>query len=48
MNKLNDVFENAKKAYAENLLTHSKQEEEAQLEEDANECLIAQKIENFE
>lgn len=48
MNKLNDVFENAKKAYAENLLTHSKQEEEAQLEEEANECLIAQKIENRE
>lgn len=48
MNNLNTVFENAKKAYEENLLTHSKMQEMFKEETKEKELLIAKKIENKE
>lgn len=48
MNNINVVFENAKKAYKENLLIHSKKLERIEQEKKEKELLVAKKIENKE
>lgn len=48
MNKLSAVFENAKKAYEENLLTHSEKEKKVKQEKEEKNFLVAKKRETKE